>query len=653
MKRIILSSAMLATALIAKSDTFIESNNIVSDGYMAVIQDVPLVRLVNGGTVITPEFDETCPEELKAPFSYACKIVEEYMPPCLPLRVKVSCRGLNGVASGTVSKVYARSKEHFGNSSYYDNAQMSVIKGVILAELGHNSTRTYLDYVPDVQFLTEEPDIEIVYNKQLFNQMSFSLETDPGQSYDFVSLAIRDLLKGLGLANAYRFNPATKELLDPERELTPFESVINQMLGESASPAQRLANATKGEFLLHNNGVKRLKLYAPSPWQNGLSLNYFIPQEDCSVSNILSYNFCKGMVTRSLNDDYAGFIFRDLLGWKADYTSGVSDPEYAAGGNTSLLLPYNGSLSINSGRYGIAGVMTPEPQGRGLRSIRYSDNEELNRYIDSFQPFIYNGNEIADEATSVAVLKKDGTWDVIQHIDQCLSYFTLNFTNFRFNHDESQYARTVDGYLRARITTQRKQLGRYTCNSTFFVIDYLPQKVNLSYSRVTSSAAREITLTPSNLVRIYFSNTEGVDRIVLQCLREGARLPGKIDITDVKKGYYEMTVDRTTTFTAVAYNENGTSVGTPITVVPASETPELSFSLDGNRIIVKSTKPFSDDCECHCIKIGSATVPRSIIPTFDANGNMVIDIRPLSSGSYILYVMEGKQHVSGTFKFQK
>lgn len=69
MKRIILSSAMLATALIAKSDTFIESNNIVSDGYMAVIQDVPLVRLVNGGTVITPEFDETCPEELKAPFS--------------------------------------------------------------------------------------------------------------------------------------------------------------------------------------------------------------------------------------------------------------------------------------------------------------------------------------------------------------------------------------------------------------------------------------------------------------------------------------------------------------------------------------------------------------------------------------------------------
>lgn len=37
MKRIILSSAMLATALIAKSDTFIESNNIVSDGYMAVI----------------------------------------------------------------------------------------------------------------------------------------------------------------------------------------------------------------------------------------------------------------------------------------------------------------------------------------------------------------------------------------------------------------------------------------------------------------------------------------------------------------------------------------------------------------------------------------------------------------------------------------
>ena len=69
-----------------------------------------------------------------------------------------------------------------------------MIKGVILAELSRNSTTTFLDSVPDVKFLTNEPDISITYNNQKLNEFYFSLDTIPGEKYDFVSLAIRDLL---------------------------------------------------------------------------------------------------------------------------------------------------------------------------------------------------------------------------------------------------------------------------------------------------------------------------------------------------------------------------------------------------------------------------------------------------------------------------
>lgn len=82
--------ALFATVFISKADNYIESYNVISDGYSNEIQDAQIIRPINGGTVIIPIFDESCPEDLKAPFSYACKIVEEYMPPCLPLKVKVS-----------------------------------------------------------------------------------------------------------------------------------------------------------------------------------------------------------------------------------------------------------------------------------------------------------------------------------------------------------------------------------------------------------------------------------------------------------------------------------------------------------------------------------------------------------------------------------
>ena len=60
------------------------------------------------------------------------------------------------------------------------NATMSMIKGVILSELCYGSSRSYLDSIPDVAFLTQKPDLEITYNEQMLNEISFSLEPNPG-----------------------------------------------------------------------------------------------------------------------------------------------------------------------------------------------------------------------------------------------------------------------------------------------------------------------------------------------------------------------------------------------------------------------------------------------------------------------------------------
>lgn len=639
--------ALFATVFISKADNYIESYNVISDGYSNEIQDAQIIRPINGGTVIIPIFDESCPEDLKAPFSYACKIVEEYMPPCLPLKVKVSWGRVNGSSANSISKVLARSKENFGTSAYYNNAQMSVIKGVILSELCYNSTVTYLDSIPDVNFLTKDPDIEITYNSQKIDELSFSLEANPEQKYDFVSVAVRDLLIGLGISSSYRYNPVTKELLDPSHELTPFENFIDRTLGNYNNPAARLAKATSGELLLKEYTVQSLKLYAPSTWQNGSSLNYFIPQNDCCVSNILSYDFCKGMVTRSLADTYSHFIFYNLLGWKPNFLTSIDTPSSSAAGSTSLLMPYNGSISFHNTTYGINTTIDSDSQPRNIRMTNGYENEELRSYIDSFHPFLYSGSYIPSEGTSISVLKKDGSWDLVKCFGFCMDDMPFYMSDWTFNYDESQYARTIDGYLRARITTKKPGSGtgiKYI--SKFFVIDYLPQKVNLSYAYINSSVTR--STSSNNTVRIYFSNTEGVSRIVLEKLRQGSRVPSKIEISDFKKGYYETTIDKTTTFTAVGYNDNGTSRGIPMTIIPSSNTLALDFNIKDNIISIQSENQSDIEYNYSISTLGTS----SSIETQMGSTTGTIDVSTLPNGLYVLTVRDN-EGLSNSFKFKK
>lgn len=638
--------ALLATAFISKADNYIESFNVISDGYSDDIQDAQIIRPINGGTVIIPLFDESCPEDLKAPFSYACKIVEEYMPPCLPLKVKVSCGRINGYSANSVSKVLARSKENFGASAEYNNAQMSVIKGVILSELCYNSSVTYLDSVPDIDFLTKDPDIEITYNSQKLEELSFSLDANPGQNYDFISLAVRDLLIGLGISSSYRYNPVTKELLNPSHKLTPFETYINRMLGNYDDPAARLSKATEGELLLREYTVQSLKLYAPSIWQNGSSLNYFIPQNDCCVSTILSYDFCKGMVTRSLADNYTHFIFYDLLGWKSNFLSGSSTPSSSTAGSSSLLMPYNGSISFNDTTYGVS-TITPGFQSRNTRMFNDSVYDNLQKYINSFHPFLYEGNSIPFEGTSISVLKKDGSWDLVKYIGFYMDDMPFHMSDLTFHFDESQYARTIDGYLRARITTKKPGYDtRIKYDSKFFVIDYLPQKVNLSYAFVSSTTTR--ASSSSNTVRIYFSNCEGINRLILEKLRQGNRVPSKIEVIDFKKGYFETTVDKTVTFTAVGYNNNGTSRSIPITISPLSDALSLDFNLNENFIHLKSDN--QSDAE---YSYSISTLDVSPKETQMGSTTGTIDISTLSSGLYILTVRDKESGLSNSFKFRR
>lgn len=655
MRYIVALATVLLSVFHASGETYIESFNNVSEDSIGHVHDIELIRNINGGTVIIPEFDSSCPEEMKGPFMYACKIVEEYMPPCLPLKVAVSCGQIRG-NKRAISSVKARSCVNFGHSAY-DNVQMSVVKGVILAELCYDEDVSYLRYVPNLEFLTDLPDISIVYNQQKLDDISFSLEATAGSKYDFVSLVVRDLLIGLGISSSYTYNYVDNSLKNPSQAMTPFESAIDRALGNYGNGTARLENATKGEVIFSKNGQQplTLKLYAPNPFVNGVSLNYFIPQEDCSLSQVLSHEFGKGTVSRSLNDNYSGWIFKDLLGWNPNYTVSGTTPSNSVSGSTSMLMPYNGSITIPDNSGVTYNLTADKSSANKIARISASD-QQLTDYINSFHPFLSNVTSPWD-GVSISVLKKDGSWDLVKFMDPYTSDMTYRMSDWEFHCNDEEYARTADGYLRARVTTKQRNINDFSAilHSTFFVVDYLPQKTNISYSyNAASSPAREpaqgASLTQSTPVRLYFSNLEGTKRLVLERLREGFRMPSKREIEDFKCGYFDTTIDRNTTFTAVAYNDNGYSRSIPVKVemmVP-SDLQNTEFEISDNTITLKLVNGGVEDLEYQIFSI----IKSDLTLVLDGTTNGTIDISSLSKGAYVL-ILNPRSNKPSRLKFAK
>lgn len=95
-----------------------------------------------------------------------------------------------------------------------------------------------------------------------------------------------------------------------------------------------------------------------------------------------------------------------------------------------------------------------------------------------------------------------------------------------------------------------------------------PQAVVLEVEKVTEPTE------PGDLrmVRIKMHGIDGLDRVVIERLRQGSRAPSRFEVYDFKKGYFETDVDadRSTQFTPIAYNAYGSTRGEPVTVEAAS-----------------------------------------------------------------------------------
>ena len=482
------------------------------------------------------------------------------------------------------------------------------------------------------------------------------MDNTPENKYDFVTVVLRDIAKGLGFISGFTANSSTEVIQNLNKPQLYYETLIKEAIGTNDAHTA-YQNATQGFLSIQIPNYGSLNLYAPSIWQNGVSLNYFIPDSTKNISEILNYQLGRGSVIRDITDNYKK-LFEYLQGWQTyNLTTGANGKTVRSEGSTGNLFDYNGSISISPNNIRTNNINNNNSLFDIEYNTKFSQQEDF-VLKDYLFPYDYKYPDVDGTGSwLVSILKNDGTWDLVyrQSTGPFDMPLQINMSDLNINSDHSQYQRSCDGYLRCRITHYKHVYDdyykrmKYDIHNHYYVIDYLPQKVKMGIclnSSTTSIPLNSISDDYTQEIKINIKGLEGVDRVVVEQLDEGNDLPIKYEVHDFKKGYFTATVDKElyTQFAVYSYNKNGSTKSDYLTVSPLSPVQQLfDIRLANNKIDVSCSNLHSALKNAKYVIY--STTYNNVSPIKEGvieETNNTIDISDIKSGNYILKIQSSE-----------
>lgn len=654
--KIILLTFMLALPFICtKGQDTLVTQSFHSGIPNLVVTDVPIVRDTYGGTKIVPTFYGDWDSDQKEAFITACRLWEEVLPTSFPIKIKVREQLVNSnIATNSVlSETYVQSIHD--SVSYYVGEPFAPLllnvqaKGVLYMIMTGQAEGEVEDIVENSSLFVED-EMEIVYyhyaNKGLNDIFSFSIDASsvPSDKYDFVTFAMRDIAKGLGIG--WYFPARNGRLNINPNKATAFEKYILRQLPSDKQLAYNAA--TQGSLYVYGEQNTGYQLYAPTTWSDNVSLNYFYPNNNIKITKLLDWNYGTGEVMRDIIDENTNKIFSDLLGWNGLIGVGIDDEiinstEYGA--NTGNAVPYHGNITFyGSGSRNHNTGRVPVNMIQEITQNRDIDTPNVYKYHPNYLP---NGS-ISDNNRSLALLRNNGEWDVIYS-----DYYTIegedidvSYNDLQIHYPDSAYARTYDGKLRGRYTYY-SGVGPHTSNMivNYFVLNDLPQTVEMIPSQCRFLPEYDQYYDEfTGVIRIPIGKTAGTTRIVVAQYDDGDTVPYYYEVPNVKDNFFTAVVDREyeTTFVLTAYNSNGNTQSTYVYTPPVAPNGiNMQFIRDNNVIkITHRSRKTKNECPISSATITDVIGNKPLIDlTFENNE---IDISALPKGNYILNVIDIK-----------
>lgn len=572
MKKLLLFLSLVSMACYGQ-DSMEGCESYVSDKIVNIQYGLPVVRQVYGGTKICIDYEGAWNNEMKGALEYASKIWEEALPTSLPIRILAI---LDNESDSRVFSEVSYKKKSVDNITQYgmwsSAAPWSQIKAITLQELsGQSNVSLYSPYF-EKSMLDSYDAVIIYYNKRdkLIENCSFALNEDLELGYyDFVSLALRDIGKSLGIIRP-SLSIKDKKLLFRYNDDTPYEKFVKLGVGSDKDGQVAYQKATSGTIQIGDWDMPQWSLYAPSPWDDARSLNYFIPDAR-KLTQLLSYEFGRNSVVRDISDDSTYDFFRNVMCWQGQIAVGGSGSSYgeSKSSNTNVI-PYKG-LIPKVKNFSLRDSAIYTGKNIAVEAQEIFNDMSLTDSLENYLPPTYQGP--TGQGREFAILKNDGTWDVVYWQDPLEYEENVSASDFVLHYPITEYARTCDGYMRCRISigVEDRSIHKIVYHSTYWVLDYLPQQIDMALSRIMP-VRNESDYTRD--VKIGIKNLEGVTKVIVAQKDEDNNLPYYYEISDFKKGYFMATVEKDayTTFTVTSYNNNGYTSSDTYTVYPLDDT---------------------------------------------------------------------------------
>lgn len=671
MKKLLIMILMTLIGVIAfaQSDGAVVTRQPSNNDFADILRDMPDVRILNSGSKILVEYQGEWPEDMKGAFEYAAKIWEENIPMCVPIKITAKIEDFGGADELSSVQCFTFSHRAIDQAfSSMDNiCPYSVIKAQSMIDYNRYGHCAYYGYLPDknekenqLGDILTRTDMLISYNSDKIEEFSFNLDAEAVQDkYDFVTLSMKNIAIGLGLGNRIMANPAEQKILFNDNSHTPFEKRILDNIGWTDASDAYL-KATAGNV---NVGYGML-LYAPSPFQNGISLRNTVPAGSNPINYLLAYDFSKGYVMRDIaNYDWNSF-FGKFLNWDLGMVTGHGKGDLEENLNYENTLPYSGSVSLSnlynssSNRIQDTKANVPFIANEGND---YSQNSiSVDKFLRNHSLLLDNEEDIFLEKNILSVQRKDGTWDVLKSQPVMQGDFVIKLDD-PLPHDEEEYARSTTGKLKYRYVRKAMNWNNMSVPDkiyvAYFTREFTPQAPVIAY---TGEIVEPETATYSEKdyyddyvdVKIKVSNIEGATQMAIDQLDEGETETFTYEAEDFRKGYVVATLDPdlSSTITLLAVNKNGMRQSNPISI-PALNSQErnISFNVKKERIAISGLR----DGETQNGRISyTLTSPLSSakIEEGKVHCDRNIDISTLSSGFYIL-TLEKNGKVIGSTRF--
>ena len=648
-------------------------------------------RLGQGSASIIPVFEgEKWEDDAKNAVMVACQLIEECIPTTYPIKilfrrgsnyptvfVTTTVRFMSNTSTGSEYEKfegkYARIPLWVGQEYETKIPSASLKRYAVLG------TETSLFHKESTLFSEYDGTVTISPNDIFSTRTDGTVESE---KYDLATVAIREIIKILGISSTARLSGSNSlSVFDTNNMLSIYDYRIFY---------PELTGGLMDKILTYNYATSEnakladyYPLYSPSTFIINKSLNYLTIDDNNTETLLLQPDLPKETSILNVSSVVRSILFD--CGWnKLDQRVGIIPNPYSGRQiRGEAINPFSRSskpillskereddeilyptiekrLEIENNFKTIEGIKT--------RSIDNISQKSLTNDSYCYQYFLKDGViEFLHEddgylmGWSFYLIKKDGTLDLISKKSHLYSEFPFDIFDLLSNIPNiDEYARTSDGYLRARINSNRFPISPEHFIDKGFLYNEVQHLYILWYPEKPKLSQKTNYLRVSNDPNSYYKNIEvsmkdvsGVTSArVIQKEYDGSRVYTTSFDVDPSAGYFTTTVDRElrTTLQLVTTNDAGSTDSEIITIQPENAY-KMVCSQSDNYLYISFVD--RDNQPINGVVPTSARINTAINATVSVivriitlNGTKFVDTSRFSPGIYILTVVDsnGRTH---------